>query len=142
MLVGGSLDNRTSLLKDTLSRPYVEAPPRAIQSTGRLDVSVTSGAAGPSYEQWKEGVAANLMRQRETQPQINERSRRLVEHKRLLNATEGHVHDRLHQQALSKQRQRAESSKNASRKAFDLSRHSSPDVGQPRELVNYGERLY
>lgn len=82
------------------------------------------------------------MRQRESQPQINDRSRRLVEHKRLVNATEGHVHNRLHQQALSKQRQRAESSKNASRKAFDLSRHSSPDVGQPRELVNYGERLY
>ena len=45
-----------------------------------------------------------MMRQRESQPVINERSRKLVEHKRLANATDERVHNRLHQQALSKQR--------------------------------------
>jgi hypothetical protein len=79
-------------------------------------LSFGPGAAS-TYEQWKESVSAQLRYQHMNQPKINENSRRIIEHKRMLNNVPVHheamqrkpspsnnisVHHRLHQQAVSK----------------------------------------
>ncbi|TNV74359.1 hypothetical protein FGO68_gene10317 [Halteria grandinella] len=150
-------------------------------------LSFGPGAAS-TYEQWKESVSAQLRYQHMNQPKINENSRRIIEHKRMLNNVPVHhetlsrkpspsggnisVHHRLHQQAVSKQRQYIphnnnvmgqtfhSNSNNPLRRVLNLSAQNSPshqhrsqsaqDNGNnsslkrsaPRELINYGERLY
>jgi hypothetical protein len=95
-----------------VNQRYFQLSQRSGSYGGRLSANQSftakpslQGAFGPpgatsTYEQWKEQLSAQLKHHHSNQPQINDHSRRIIEHKRLLNnpaLPPGGVHHRLHQ---------------------------------------------